>query len=147
MLGFAGAPQDKAYTREGVTQAMRLIAALDPKSAPIDEKTLADDLVFASNLAQVIPFYDNSNRENENWSPFFEDSQVFVKYALISADYAEAKERQSDILRMIQNYERRPESSLSENSETLIYLYSQKLLQTLDEWQQWFQPHPEEKTF
>jgi hypothetical protein len=58
--------------REGTDQAHRSATALAPASAPVDEHTEADWLVFAQRLSGFLRFYRLDNQyHGEDWKAFF----------------------------------------------------------------------------
>lgn len=63
--------QRNPLRRSGTHQGERAAAALDPDSAPIDERSLADLLVFAQRYSRHLKFYDAANNEDGDWLPFF----------------------------------------------------------------------------
>jgi hypothetical protein len=69
--------------RDGVSQRQRDSSALHPDTVQVDNRTLADFLVFAYQLAQQIQYYDTQNQLAENWQAFF-DSSTPVLIARIS---------------------------------------------------------------
>ncbi len=73
--------------RDGVSQPQRQMAALLPDSVKVDERDLADFLVFAYRLSQQIIYYKangqpDDNEPDGNWQDFFKSS-VPVQLALI----------------------------------------------------------------
>ncbi|NET31544.1 MAG: hypothetical protein F6K19_06035 [Cyanothece sp. SIO1E1] len=69
--------------RDGVAQQQRQMPALDPKHVLVDEKDLADFLVFAQQLSQRVTYYNLQNQADGNWHAFFERSTP-VQIAQIS---------------------------------------------------------------
>ncbi len=69
--------------REGSDQKGRTGRALMPEYAPVDARTEAHDLVLARNLAAAVIYYDQYNRRNGSWRPFF-DSDLAVLLAKVS---------------------------------------------------------------
>ncbi len=63
--------QRNPLRRSGTHQDGRAAVALDPDSAPIDERSLADLLVFAQRYSRHLKFYDAANNEDGDWLPFF----------------------------------------------------------------------------
>lgn len=58
--------------RDGTSQPSRFPQALDPRSAPIDEKEMPDFLVFAAGFARQIQYWGQDNVENGDWLAFVE---------------------------------------------------------------------------
>lgn len=64
--------------RDGTSQAGRALAALDPASAPVDERTPTDWLRFLRQYARHLTYYDLDNRPAGDWSQLlpFSDEQL-----------------------------------------------------------------------
>jgi len=69
--------------RDGVSQRQRQAPALSPDYVKVDERNLADFLVFAFRLARQVHYYDTNNRLAGDWRTFFTTSTP-VWIALIS---------------------------------------------------------------
>lgn len=69
--------------REGSSQALRLAAALDPGSAPIDQRGAAHGMLFARAYAAFLKYYNADDAPDGDWTPFF-SSDVSVQLALAS---------------------------------------------------------------
>lgn len=70
--------------RAGTSQRTRIITALDPNTAPIDGKTIADRLYLISEYARHINFFQYENNEIDgefqklgDWVSFFKESLPF----------------------------------------------------------------------
>ncbi len=70
--------------RTGTSQRTRNIDVLQPEAAPIDGKTLADQLAMIGEYARYVNFYEYQNEQGEeehqevtNWVSFFEHSLPF----------------------------------------------------------------------
>jgi hypothetical protein len=59
--------------RGGTNQQQRLLAATKSGYINIDERDYADWIVFASQFAAYLNYYDATNNINGNWKPFFEN--------------------------------------------------------------------------
>ena len=57
--------------RDGLNQEQRLLPALDPLYAPVDEHNAAHGMMFARELSAFVKYFDSDNSENGNWTPFF----------------------------------------------------------------------------
>src|SRR5262249_41311551 len=71
--------------REGTSQVERALPALQPGYVKSDEKDFADWIVFASKFAAHIKYYDLTNTQSGNWTPFFSTS-VTALLALLSLE-------------------------------------------------------------
>lgn len=67
----------------GTSQGERLLKALQPAYAPVDDRTDADLLLFIKNYARYIQFYDSSNIADGNWEALMQ-SDVAVVLATLS---------------------------------------------------------------
>lgn len=70
--------------REGTSQEQRLIDALHPGFAPVNERTPAHLMVFARAYAAYLNYYDATNTANGDWQRFFaNDVSVLLATAAI----------------------------------------------------------------
>src|SRR6185436_7062991 len=83
-------PQSRAVTSQWTTQKTRQLPALDPASAPLDERTPAWGLVFASKFSRLVNYFNRRDQLDGDWSAFF-DSQPLVRYACIAHEDIEAR--------------------------------------------------------
>ncbi len=82
----------------GTSQRTRIIDALQPETAPIDGKTLADQLYLICEYARSLNFYEYSVDKNgtpyqqrSTWNAFFENSLPFqlAKLSKVDTDHLE----------------------------------------------------------
>ncbi|NET47480.1 MAG: hypothetical protein F6K09_01890 [Merismopedia sp. SIO2A8] len=78
--------------RDGVSQSQRHPAALSPDYVRVDERELADFLVFAYQLAQQVKYYTIENEQVGNWQSLFANSTP-VWIAVISKTKAHVLSR------------------------------------------------------
>ncbi|QJW89138.1 hypothetical protein HNV11_06900 [Spirosoma taeanense] len=57
---------------DGINQLQRMLPSLDPAFAKVDERTLADFLKYAYQLAKEIRYYNPQNQPEGDWTPFFD---------------------------------------------------------------------------
>lgn len=57
--------------REGTSQDDRVSAPLDPASAPVNARGVADNIAFALDYAKGLKHYDENNVNNGDWSDYF----------------------------------------------------------------------------
>lgn len=70
--------------REGTSQDARVSAALDPRYAPVSERSPAHGIVFARAYSQFVKYYDSNNVEADNWEPFFnKDVSILLASAAV----------------------------------------------------------------
>lgn len=75
--------------REGASQDERALPALDPASAPVNGRGVADNMVFAQSYASLLKYFDLTDAEAGDWSCFFNDD-VSVLLAVASIEDVEA---------------------------------------------------------
>lgn len=64
--------------RDGRSQDLRQVAALDPKQAPLDDRSMGDMLNYIYHYAKQIHFYNNENKQDGNWQSFFNLKDPFL---------------------------------------------------------------------
>ncbi len=85
--------------RDGQSQRQRLLPALDPSSAPVDERDLQQWLDFTGAFAKELNFFNpQSNKVDGNWSAFF---------AQLPADVAEQLAFAIDLEKIDQDFSER----------------------------------------
>ena len=57
---------------DGTNQLQRMVPSLEPAYAKVDERTMADFLKYAYQLAKEIRFYNLQNLPEGDWTPFFD---------------------------------------------------------------------------
>ncbi|TKC88721.1 hypothetical protein FAZ69_13290 [Trinickia terrae] len=74
----------------GTTQASRGLAALSPDSAPVDARTLAQQLDFVGQLARLVSYVGLDGQPHGGWRPFFADDLSFLLARIVSFDSGQA---------------------------------------------------------
>ncbi len=77
---------DNPLVRDGISQAQRLLSALDPNHESffnVDERSIADLICLAQRYAGRLQYYDAENRPSGDWMSFLENDVATV-IALIS---------------------------------------------------------------
>ncbi len=77
--------------RDGTSQKQRQLAALDPSSVKIDERTLEDFLVFTQEYAKRVWFYDLENKQDSTWEAFWGSDPTLVIAAIEKTNPLPAK--------------------------------------------------------
>jgi hypothetical protein len=70
--------------RGGTSANDRFLPGLEPGYALVDEKDLADWIVYAENLSAFVKFYNEANTTTENWTPFF-STDISATLAFVAA--------------------------------------------------------------
>jgi len=111
-------------TRDGISQAERQPQALPPDYVKVEERTLADRLVFAYRFAEKLIYHDtNAGKTDNNWQPFFQCSHP-VQVALIAkTDTAALKKELQMAFALVE--EMRDEAALRTLFDRLIGLAAQ----------------------
>src|SRR5438552_11976873 len=71
--------------REGTNQDQRLAAPLDPLYAPINERSVAYNMVFGQGYAALLKYFDATNTATGNWVRFF-GNDVSVQLATVAIE-------------------------------------------------------------
>lgn len=86
----------------GTSQQERLLPALKPSSAKVDERTYSDWIVFANEFAAFLKYFDETNTEAGNWSKFFASdiSSILGSIAIQDIDdYRQQIKERSDFIK------------------------------------------------
>ena len=62
--------------RDGTAQAQRQMPALDPGYIPVEERNLADWIVFAKQYAAELKFFTGGNTPDGSWKEFLADVNI-----------------------------------------------------------------------
>jgi hypothetical protein len=108
--------------REGTSQEQRFSWALDPSSAPVNERQPAHGMVFAQAYAEYLQYYDASNVAVDNWQAFF-SQDVSVQLAVTAIQdieyYKSVTKSYFDYLNNLEN-----KNKDAELKQSLGYLFS-----------------------
>ncbi len=74
--------------RDGTSQQDRLLKALLPQNAKIDDRKIEDILAFATEYSKLINFYDTENKPDGNWGCFYENDTCILLALLATIDTA-----------------------------------------------------------
>lgn len=70
----------------GTTRDTRLLEALDPATAAIDERSCEDLLAFALDFSKLLNYYNSDNQPVSDWSVFFERDLCFLLAQIVTTD-------------------------------------------------------------
>ena len=79
--------------RDGTSQQMRALAALQDGYFNLDEMHFSDLLAMATEFAGLVKFYNLENQEEGDWSPYFCADETIVISRILSTDLAAAGAR------------------------------------------------------
>ena len=130
-------PFKNPLIRDGVSQRQRQTAAsaLATDFVKLDERDLADALVFAHQLSQKLKYYDQDNQESGDWAAFFEGSTP-VQIARISKTRSQLVKEQYD--QSLQIFLEQPsELKLT----TVLNVWKQQLLLPILNWHRDLEPY------
>ena len=71
----------------GTARQQRFPAALDPASAPLDQRTRADFMSFALEYSKLLNYYDTTNQPVSNWWTFFARDLSFLLARIATTDF------------------------------------------------------------
>ncbi|MEM7105405.1 MAG: baseplate J/gp47 family protein [Bacteroidota bacterium] len=78
--------------REGTSQDKRLVQALDTDHVKVDERSIADFLVFAQKYAHHLTFYNAENKADGSWEEFLKNDVSYL-LSLIAVENIDAYDR------------------------------------------------------
>ncbi len=108
--------------REGTSQDQRLLSALDPAFAPVDEHGVAHRIVFAQAYSDLLNFFNLDDVASGSWKPFF-GTDLSVQLAVAAIQdvdlYRSTVKGYFDSLRDLE-----PLADLNKAKETLGFLFS-----------------------
>ncbi|MBD2766354.1 baseplate J/gp47 family protein [Hymenobacter sp. BT664] len=111
--------------REGTSQPQRMLAALDPASAPVNERTPAHGMVFAQAYARYLRYDAGTGQPpsaGETWEKFFADD-VSVQLALAAVqDVEQYKIRNTEAFGFLNNLDHQSDAPALKRQ--LSYLFS-----------------------
>jgi hypothetical protein len=118
--------------RDGTSQAQRLLAALDPESVSVDERTLEDLLLFAKNYAKLLNYYKPGKTNaipDGDWEIFLKkDISVLIAVAS-KTDTKSTRKKFNTILVALRN------STVAANDEIIFLLgIFKEILTELNSW-------------
>ena len=96
--------------RDGTGQLTRLLKALDPSYAKVDERSLADLLNFAKGYADLVRFYDipqsrlYADNKPVSWLEFFRRDMAVIAASISTLDLAGIKGRYFSMRKAVENY-------------------------------------------
>jgi len=84
--------------RDGTSQRQRLLVALKSSYVSIDERSVADLLVYARDYAQLLRYYTETNSHGGDWVDFIENDVSTLVAIIQSTDYQQVK-KQADAIK------------------------------------------------
>src|SRR5262245_55020465 len=112
----------------GTAREQRFPSALAPESAPVDERTVADQMSFALEFAKLLSYYDESNQPVANWSGFFERDLAFLLARIVTTDF-QREHFHSGALQMA------AQEGRDNTKEILRSIY--QMVSRIDHWYRW----------
>lgn len=114
--------------RDGTNQNQRALPALSPDSAKIDDRTLADLLVYLYQYAGLLSFYNDNDMVDGSWQALIAND-VTVQAALISVeDFSLLRTQFDDIIQKMEN------QGYNMTRMSLLYPLFEKILSQLGDW-------------
>lgn len=113
--------------RDGVSQNQRQVKTLLPDSVKVDERKLADFLVFAHHLSKKVKYYTEENSCDGNWQEFFAYSTPVIIATIIKQ---QPKNVQSDYAAQLKRFLRDP----SDQNYTCLLNTLTSLFDILQKW-------------
>jgi hypothetical protein len=119
--------------REGTAQDERSPAALDPPYAPVNERGLPHNMVFAQGYAGLLNYFDSTNNVSGDWTPFF-SSDVSVLLAVPAIeDINGYKTRVQEWFAFLNEFENQSKDAFLKLNFGYLYASIASLAQRLEE--------------
>ena len=128
----------------GTSQKTRLLAALDPASAPLDDRSESELLVWATGFSRAVNFFNRDNQIEGDWGAFFETEPI-VQYAKMDMQDLELQEAVLGEQLRAWLSSPMPEKKRLAEGNLLTLLYEQ--CQRINRWQIFFAQRAEEHVF
>ncbi|OYW77885.1 MAG: hypothetical protein B7Z37_01960 [Verrucomicrobia bacterium 12-59-8] len=128
----------------GTSQKTRLLAALDPASAPVDDRSESELLVWAAGFSRTVNFFNRENQIEGDWGAFFA-AEPMVQYAMM--DMQDMELREAVLREQLRAWQNAPmlENRVLAEGNLLTLLYAQ--CQRINRWQIFFAQRAEENVF
>ena len=84
--------------RDGTSQRQRMVAALAPSAAPVDQRTLCDFLIYLRRYARLLRYYSPNNTPGGDWLEFLERDPS-TQLAIIQSRSTEEPRKEYERLR------------------------------------------------
>lgn len=122
--------------REGTDQDERSPKALDPAYAPVNDRGVAQNTVFAQGYAALLQYFDSGNNKAGDWTPFF-GSDVSVLLAVPAIEDVNAyKTRVQEWFAFLNELENQNKDNDLKLNFGYLYASVASLAQRLDELEQ-----------
>ena len=108
--------------RSGTTQAGRLLAELDPDYFRIDERELADLVLYATALARQVRYYGPNNQPDADWGPFFASDVTATLAAMARLPVEPFRAALADAEEFLKDQPGRPEAELRAYFNLIFHL-------------------------
>lgn len=79
--------------RQGTSRTGRLPAAMNPASAPIDNRSLTTLMNYVKEVADLINYYDDGNEINGTWAQIFAKNTTFLLADISNQDISSLQEK------------------------------------------------------
>jgi hypothetical protein len=87
---------NKLIIRDGASQAMRALPALEENYFNLNEMSFPDLLAMVTEFAALVRFYNERNEPDGDWTPFFLADETVVMSRILAFDLAAATARFDD---------------------------------------------------
>ncbi|MGB4850371.1 MAG: baseplate J/gp47 family protein [Saprospiraceae bacterium] len=118
--------------REGTSQAQRLLAALNPDYAQVNERTPAHLMVFARAYAQYLNYYDLTNSVQGDWKRFFSDDLSALLATAVIQDVEDYATRLQETFAFLNNLDNKNDVSGLSNHFGNLFRYLGTLAKQID---------------
>lgn len=134
--------------REGKSQKQRFTTGLNPDYVKVDERSTADLLVWASQFAKQLRYYNLEDKPDGNWSDFV-NGDISVRLALIAVtDTQQLRDDYADLVEVVRDIvENRPSSDVQflakiRDALPLVFGNLRQQVEKVDGWLKQVSTHP-----
>lgn len=106
--------------RDGTSQEERLLKALLPQNALLDDRKIEDILSFAASYSKLINFYNVENKPDGDWSCFYENDPCIQLALLATIDTDSIETGFKQVEEKINNWLTKKDCSPGEEDETVL---------------------------
>ncbi len=119
------------FSGRGTSRLNRRVAALDPLSAPLDERNMMELMVFLQEFAAHVRFINLKNQPQGDWSVFYRNNLAFILSGIgtTSVERLRARYRATAVW-----FDHTPEPSEKTEALQLLFRHTLDLFRLVDGW-------------
>jgi hypothetical protein len=119
------------FSGRGTSRLNRKPVALDPSSAPLDERTIMDLMVFIKEFASHVQFKDLEDKPAGDWSVFYRNNLAFIIAGIGTTPIERLVTRYKSTARW---FEQTPDKEEKQEALLQLFNYTLELFRLVDGW-------------